>query len=87
MRSRRFATIGYIAQSSGGCALEPSYSFFSITVTGKTASGKPIAAVGRIYFGQDRSGDDYGAFCDGPFVNTTCQKTADRELVLTASTN
>jgi alpha-tubulin suppressor-like RCC1 family protein len=78
---------GFVAKSSGSCATEPSYSYFQITVSGKTAAGKPVSASARIFFGQAGSAgiSPYEAFCDTPLVNMTCSETSDRELALKVS--
>jgi hypothetical protein len=72
--------IGFDAKSSGSCAIERSYSFFNITISGTTHAGKPAKGSARILFGQSGSGEEYKTECVSTSPSVTCERIGMRTL-------
>jgi hypothetical protein len=74
--------VGYNVKSDGYCAFEPSYSYFSITISGRDRAGDPVSGTAKIFFGQNSAGDPYLVSCGEHSATVSCQQTGDRELTL-----
>jgi hypothetical protein len=75
--------ISFEAKESGDCFIEASYSYFTISLLGTTASGRPATGTARIFFGQPHaSGEDYEVSCVATSPSVTCDKTSMRDITL-----
>jgi hypothetical protein len=69
----------------GWRAFEPSFSYFTITVTGRNADGRQMHSSGRIWLGQDGAGDPYYMRCALPLDHMTCREVSRTELEIVAA--
>jgi hypothetical protein len=75
---------GFNTDASGSCFFQPSYSFFTVTITGKNSLGAEVFGTARVRFGQiAQSTTPYEVNCATASKNVTCQETGDKTLTLT----
>jgi hypothetical protein len=74
--------ISFVAKSSGSCAIERSFSYFNIKISGTSRSGKSVRGEARILFGQDYAGEDYKVTCISTSPSVSCDKVGMRTLQL-----
>jgi hypothetical protein len=74
--------ISFIAKNNDGCKFDESYSYFTITISGRDKADKPVSGTARILLGQSTPGGSYTASCVSSSANVTCLRAADRELWL-----
>ncbi|MBV9795576.1 MAG: hypothetical protein JO016_16735 [Actinobacteria bacterium] len=78
-------TISFDAKSSGSCAFEKSFSYFTVSVTGKNTSGIPYDSTTRVLFGQQAARQPYISTCEaGHDRRMSCRETSPRSLELRA---
>jgi alpha-tubulin suppressor-like RCC1 family protein len=79
-----YTSVSFTVKDSGGCGTEASWSYFTITVTGRDSEGHTMNASGRFWFGQNSAGDPFYERCASPLVHMTCDGTNSAQLVLSA---
>ena len=78
-------TISFDAKSSGSCAFEKSFSYFTISVTGRNTSGTAYDSVIRVRLGQPWPRGAYSTSCvTGSDRRMSCRETSMRAVDLRA---
>ena len=79
------------ARGSGSCGIEPSWSYFKVSV--KDSTGKEVGHGESLWLGQTRPGASYFAVCDQahqgekpkPWVGLKCSENGDFEVKISRS--
>jgi hypothetical protein len=78
--------VAFDTRGSGSCAVQPSWSYFTISVTGRNNAGTSYDASVRVRFGGNYfAGGDLHLTCESPVHRMSCRETSQRSIELAAS--
>ncbi|HEY1639899.1 MAG TPA: hypothetical protein VGG35_04365 [Streptosporangiaceae bacterium] len=79
-----YTSVSFTVKDSGSCGSEASWSYFTMTVTGRDSEGHPMNASGRFWFGQNSAGDPFYLRCAEPLVHMTCSASNPAQVIMSA---
>jgi alpha-tubulin suppressor-like RCC1 family protein len=79
-----YTSVSFTVKDSGSCGSEASWSYFTMTVTGRDSEGHVMNASGRFWFGQNSAGDPFYLRCAEPLVHMTCSATNPAQVIMSA---